>query len=81
MKTFRAKYDGRCAGCGGNINVGDMIAWGKKDGKGISFHISCQPGSNGNEAAPVELDNENAAYEDWQAYREFYKDETGWLKG
>jgi hypothetical protein len=81
MKTFNAKFDGRCAGCGGAIHAGEMIAWTKQNGKGISYHIECQPGRNGEESAVLApVDDENAAYQDYLDYREYYKDETGWLK-
>jgi hypothetical protein len=76
MKTFRAKYDGRCAGCGGAIHAGEMIAWTKQNGKGVSFHINCQPGNqaNGN-GEPAPVDDENAAHKDYLEYCEYYKDE------
>lgn len=83
MKTFRARFDGRCAGCGGSVHEGEMIAWTRdpKTGKGVTYHIDCQPGRNGEESAPAPVDDENAAFQDWLAYREYYKDEKGWLKG
>jgi hypothetical protein len=42
MKILRAKYPGRCKGCGGEIKVGDRIAWAP----GTAYHINCKPSSD-----------------------------------
>ena len=76
MRTFRAKYSGRCAGCGGGFNVGDMIAWTRKEGKGISYHVNCEPPpAPRQDGEPAPVDDENSAHQEYLADLEYYKDE------
>jgi hypothetical protein len=79
MKIFEARYDGRCAGCGGHISAGEKIAWTRVDGKGVSYHLDCQPqNSNGNSQQST-AEEENPRYADYLAYLEYYKDEPDWF--
>lgn len=38
MKSFTAKYDGRCAECGDTIQAGDILCW---DIAGAAIHTDC----------------------------------------
>lgn len=49
-RTFNARYAGRCAKCGGRVNVGDQITWNRSQ-RGIVYHApACSPSA---EPAPT----------------------------
>ncbi len=45
--SFPAKFAGTCRGCGGQILVGEEIAWKKDEG---AWHVECEP-----QPAPIDF--------------------------
>lgn len=70
MRILKAKYDGHCRGCGGDIRAGEMIAWA---GRGQTYHASCAPSQDS--AADREYWQGRAEGNAYSQNRQIYGDE------
>lgn len=59
-KTFRARFCGRCAKCGGTVNVGDTIKWNRAQ-RGVVWHANCNGVATPQPEPPAPRDERDAS--------------------